>query len=154
MPQKRACDIKSHALISIKIRLSFSSRRPLELFLCLDAVPEIQIDQTLVWNTRFVRQILKIHNHICSQTKRNLLLKMLRIGILDGFREVVFCFHHMQHTASLNISTPISFPKPHQIRRTLSDFLRDSESRNYSLLVFGNLESVFSIRSRPRIRAP
>ena len=74
-----------------------------------------------VWNTRFARQILKIRNYIRPQTKRNLLLKMLCIGIPNRLRKIVFSSHHMNLSycrcsflLAINFILPPNATSPHQ----------------------------------------
>lgn len=93
LQKQRACESESQALLSQNQTVFLGSRCPLELFLGLDAVQQIQVDQILVWNTRFVRQVLKIRDNIRPQAQCDLLFQMLCIWVFDGFREVVFFFH-------------------------------------------------------------
>lgn len=59
----------------------------------MSALRQVQIDEILVWNPRFVSQVLEIGDGICIDAQAHLFLEVLGVGIPDRIGEVIFFFH-------------------------------------------------------------
>ena len=59
----------------------------------MSAFAQVEVYEVLVWYSRFPGQCLEVLDHICSQAYRDLLTKVLGIGIAHGVSEVVFSSH-------------------------------------------------------------
>ena len=59
------------------------------------AIPQVQVDQVLVRNARFLRQILEVLEDINTKSDGNLFLEFLGEGVLAALhrREVIFFSH-------------------------------------------------------------
>ncbi len=68
----------------------------------VDAILQVEVDQTLIRDASFRRHRFEIVDHILTHSQRDLLLQAFRIRISSRlkFREVVFSFHNLSDVIS------------------------------------------------------
>jgi hypothetical protein len=68
------------------------------------AIPEVEIDQVLVWHSQLSRESLEVGYRILIQPDGNWLFQAADIGIFSPlhFREVVMCSHNVTSGNLLN----------------------------------------------------
>lgn len=68
----------------------------------MGTLPEIQVDQVLVWNAGLFCQGLEVLDHIIAQAHGDLLPEILGVWIADRIREIIFLFHIPSHIACVH----------------------------------------------------
>jgi hypothetical protein len=60
------------------------------------ALPQVEVNQVLVGNARFLGQALEVLDHVRSQPERHLFLQTLRVRVLPPrhLRKVMFFLHN------------------------------------------------------------
>lgn len=65
----------------------------MELFVLRCTVTQVEINQALIWDPTFFSQGAKILNRILVKSDGELLLRLLEVRVLNGFRKVVAFLH-------------------------------------------------------------
>ena len=69
----------------------------------LGAIRQIEVDQRLIWDAGLFGKRLEIGHGICVEVDGDLLLQLLRIGILPGMElgNVIFASQFVAHKSNL-----------------------------------------------------
>jgi len=71
----------------------------IELFSVIHTIPQVQVDQVLVWNACELCHALEVPNDVSPHPDCDLLFEPGSIGVLPAFhfRQIVFGFHNFSH---------------------------------------------------------
>jgi hypothetical protein len=71
--------------------------RQVKFFVSCGAIPQVEVDQALVWNSDLLGDRLEVVNRILIQANSDLLFELRSIGILLGFGKIVFFAHRVTY---------------------------------------------------------
>jgi len=78
----------------------------------MGALSQVEVDEVLVGNSRFLGQALEVLDHVRSQPERHLFLQVLGVGVFPPrhLRKIIL-FLHNYTILLLSLSVKLSFEK-------------------------------------------